>query len=243
MTRIAACDDDSAFVKKFCNLLRSMLERRGFEAEVQEYFKGDLLLSHHKMKHFNVVFLDIDMPQTGGFEIAKAIAEETPECCIIFVTNHNELVYDSFMFRPLNFITKDTADSMRTRLEKVIDQLIEHTKQNKIIVLESPDNGRLSVAIRDILYIESSNHHVLYTIKGESKPIKIRDKINELEQKFSEYHFVRIHKKYLVNLRHVFNINRTREVVRLKNGLELPMSRNYKEYVSEQLTKYLRRSE
>ena len=81
----------------------------------------------------------------------------------------------------------------------------------------------------------------MYHLNNSHKIIKAREKLTELENRLGYKSFVRIHKKYLVNLRYVFNIDLTGEAVILKDKNELPVSRNYKHNVDKELTAYLRR--
>ena len=242
MLRIALCDDDIDFVERFKALINTAFQNRELTYNLNDFIRCDLLLSRHSSHPFDLIFLDIDMPDIDGFDAAKEITQKSNNCYIVFVTGHTELVYDSFMFRPLNFIVKEQEPQMLSRLDIIISQLLEQMVQNEKIVLESKAQGRSSFFLREIMYIESSDHYVYYHIKGASEPIRSRDKLSEIEIKLAQKDFVRIHKKYIVNLRYVFNIDLTGEAVIMKDKNELPMSRNYKANVKDLLTDYLRKS-
>ena len=163
-------------------------------------------------------------------------------CFVIFVTSHQELVYDSFNFRPLNFICKDPdADVMKDRLHMVAGQLTDALKQEKTVVLENREQGRISVKLRDVTYIESNSHSIIYHFANNKDTIAVRDSIGEIEEAYRKFDFIRVHKKYIVNLKYVFNVSRSNETVIFKSGSELPMSRGYKNAVDDALTEYLRR--
>jgi DNA-binding LytR/AlgR family response regulator len=207
--------------------------------ETETYVSSTLLLRHHQMNPFDVVFLDIDMPEPDGFTVAKEISD-SHECFIIFVTNHSELVYDSFMFKPLNFIYKGTEEYMAARIREVVKQISEQIKQDKDIVINNRDEKRFSVPVKSIVYIESSKHYlVLNTI--DDKSIKTRGSISEAEEEYSQYDFVRIHRKYIANLKYVLNIDRSGKTVIFKQHFELPLGDIYKENVDARLTEYVRR--
>lgn len=213
MLRIAVCDDDVSFTRSFLTLLNHTFHKAHIECVLKDFIRCDLMLNRHQKDPFDVIFLDIDMPDVHGFTAAKELTEINERCNIVFVTSHTELVYDSFDFRPLNFIIKSDDNSMRNKLNKVVDQLSHQILQNETVVLENKDRGRISVYLRDIVYIESNNHNVLYFLANTGESISIRDRISDLESKYGDKHFVRIHKKYLVNLRYVFNIDLTKETV------------------------------
>ena len=114
-------------------------------------------------------------------------------------------------------------------------------RQNENIVLENKEQGRQSFCIKDILYVESDRHYIIYHISERKHTFRVRGSIGRLQEQLHEYGFVRAHKQYLVNFRHVFNINKTNDTIVLKQGFELPMSRNRKADINEKLTEYLKR--
>ena len=242
MIRIGVCDDDMFFAKQLGSMLSECFDKKAVGTDISVYNSGEALISHHKTRAFDVVFLDIDMPRPDGFETAKLITRLAPNCFIIFVTSHNELVYDSFMFRPLNFVMKGSRKYMSDRLVQVTDQLILQIRQNESIILENSDIGRKAVLLRDIVYIESCDHDISYHTVGADEPVVVRSPLSDAEAKLGEYDFVRIHKAFIVNLRHVFNIDLSNRKVRLRQGTELPLGRKYKDYVDKSLTEYLRRT-
>ena len=239
MLRIAICDDDKKFVKHFNSLITKVLNNKKTQADIVEYYTADLLVSHHNMNPYDVVFLDIEMNGLSGFDVAKEMSDN---CFVVFVTSHCELVYDSFMFRPLNFISKDSDEKMTVKLGKIFDQLTEILKQNQTAVFENKEKGRFSLVLRDIVYVESNNHCISIYLCNSNEPITVRYTMINFEKEYRDCNFIRIHKKYIVNLKHVFNISLSKETLKIKHGKELPMSRNYKNNVDFCFTEYLRRT-
>lgn len=70
--------------------------------------------------------------------------------------------------------------------------------------------------------------------------MKTYENISDAESKYEEFDLIKIHKKYIVNLKHIFNIDKSNSLIIFKQGFELPISRNYKSKVDERLTEYLR---
>jgi two-component SAPR family response regulator len=64
------------------------------------------LINYMDSTYFDVIFLDIDMPEITGFDAAKKVKEISPESKIIFVTSKHDLVYNSFEYQPFYFIRK-----------------------------------------------------------------------------------------------------------------------------------------
>ena len=117
--RIAVCDDNAVFLQFFKSMLANELESRSVKAEIETFTKAESFFYCHGKKPFAAIFLDLDMPEMTGFEVARQLGQNG-NCFVIFVTSHQELVYDSFNFRPLNFICKDPdADVMKDRIGSI----------------------------------------------------------------------------------------------------------------------------
>ena len=241
MIKIAICDDNNIFLKNFRKLVEDEFTARKAEFIIQTYTSGQLLANHHLKKMFDVIFLDIDMPNQSGFDVIRSFSDTQKECILVFVTSHSEFVFDSFLFRPLNFITKSNYELMRNRLHMVIDQIMQVLKQETVIVLEDKEMGRYSVVLRKIIYIESNRHNVIYHLDDLVTKLSVRNSLTALENEYKKYDFIRVHRKYIVNLKHVFNVDLTQELILLKQNIGIPLSRNYKQQVDQGLTDYLRR--
>ena len=240
MINIALCDDDSVFLNSMAKMVEAEFSKYTVEFSLEKYVSGKVLLNHHRYDPYNIIFLDIDMPQLNGFEVAEEFRKQSNQCYIIFVTSHSDLVYDSMDFQPFNFIPKDNYELFANKLQVVVKQLVSHVKQNRKIVLEDNQLGRIGVCLKDVLYIESNKHYVIYHINNMKNTVQVRANIGDLEKSYEKFDFVRVHKKYLVNLKHIFNLNMNNDVVIFKQGFELSMSRSMKAAANEKLVKYLR---
>ena len=113
-------------------------------------------------------------------------------------------------------------------------------RQNKNLPLKNKEQGEQWVSIKDILYIESDKHYVIYHIAYNKQTFRVRDSISRLQEQLFEYDFVIVHRQYLVNLRHISGINRTNDTIIFKQGFELPMSKKRKADVNEKLTDFFK---
>ncbi len=241
MIRIGICDDNAVLLNNLSKIVEDAFHSYTSDFEVFSYTSGSLLLNAHNQEAFDTIFLDIDMPKVTGFDVAKMLRDEFSNCFIIFVTSHSELVYESMDFQPFHFIRKNCSASLEESVGKIVKKLMKHMKQNEKVILEDDISGRCGVYIRDIVYIESDRHYVKYYIKERNMPIRMRIGINECEEKYQEYDFVRIHKRFLINIRYLSHFdNRLDEVFIGVKNKKLPMSKNYKKDVDEKYTLYLR---
>ena len=72
------------------------LHAHNLEATIDYYSSGDVLIEAAKEKHYNLALLDIDMTPLNGFDTAQSICSISSDTRIVFVTSHEELVFDTF---------------------------------------------------------------------------------------------------------------------------------------------------
>ena len=226
--RIYICDDDI----KITDSLASRIKSKKSDCEVSSYYKGRDLWEALQKKTCDVVFLDIDMPDLSGLEIAAKISELSYSPLLVFVTSHDELVYDSLKFHPFGFIRKNYIES---ELEDILCDCIKEMGSQHSFFYFHTTRGEVKLAIDEILYFESDGNYLkLFTTKEE---YRFRDTMTAIGKALTEKGFIRIHKGFLVNQMAVKVLGR--EEATLFNGVKIPIGRNYAEAVRKSLLRYM----
>ena len=170
---------------------------------------------------YDVVFLDIDMPEINGFVIAGDLKSINPNMTIIFVSNLENLVIDSIRYRPLAFIRKSR---MEQDLINNLD-LLQNSLQETDIVFYVEINGvSTAISLNDIIYFETVNHD-LYVQTMYNSYRKKRNRNNELNLKllYEQYKaegFILVSRNYLVNYRFIDVITRDNIILKNKNKIK-----------------------
>ena len=94
--KVALCDDDEKIASKIMEAFNNELHAHNLEATIDYYSSGDVLIEAAKEKHYNLALLDIDMTPLNGFDTAQSICSISSDTRIVFVTSHEELVFDTF---------------------------------------------------------------------------------------------------------------------------------------------------
>mgnify|MGYP004640050663 CR=1 FL=1 len=94
--KVALCDDDKIISSKIMAAFNNELHAHNLEATIDYYSSGDVLIEAAKEKHYNLALLDIDMTPLNGFDTAQSICSISSDTRIVFVTSHEELVFDTF---------------------------------------------------------------------------------------------------------------------------------------------------
>ena len=240
MIKIAVCDDNDKILNKIAKIIKIAFAKENVESEVSVYNTGRELLKEHSTRKFDVIFLDIDMPEVSGFDVAKQLRERFDRCQIVFVTSYSEFVFQSFDFQPFHFIQKNSRTIIGD-VEQVVHKLLRFLKQDKSLCLKDENERKVLVPIRDIVYIKSSGHYVYYSVQGNDKFYRSRHTIRECADILESFDFVQTHRQYLVNLRYLEYIDNSKNEVKMSNmSMRLVMSRNFKKNVQEKYLEYLR---
>ncbi len=177
-----------------------------------------------------LVFLDIQMPEMGGFEVLRALApEETP--AVIFVTAYDQYAIQAFEVNALDYLLKPFSDERFARAlarakaapRQSLAGLLEGGPRPMRFVVRSGGRARF-IDVADVDWIESAENYVCLHAGAESG--LLRETMNSLEARLQQ--FVRIHRTLLVNSSHI------REISALGSG-------EYEVLVGERLLKSSRR--
>lgn len=234
MLRIAICDDEKVFTEFLHRSSEKILSDESIEAAIDSFTEAKQLLTLHKHNPYDIIFLDIDMPQISGFDAAESIRKTSLSTFIVFVTSKRELVYSSFEYSPFYFICKSSPQTLSLDIDHVYRKLITVFKQNKLIILQDSVVGEERIAIKDIVYIQSDKHYLLYYIVGENIPIRERNQLKNRMNELVAFDFISPHKRYLVNMHHIKRFDTMVNTILVSNGNEIPISRTAKNTVFEQ---------
>ena len=229
--RIAVCDDEKRFTGEFRRITESIYNRLDYD--VYEFWTATDLIESFKLKAFDIVFLDIEMPGTDGLELSKQLRKLSSEVIIVFLTSHVEYAIKGYEVNALRYLLKPiTAEA----LKEIIDHVSSKIYDGKALWVRSEDR-EVKVKLDDIIYIEALNQYVLIRTSGEE--IRVRGMISDYEEKLVNEDFFRIHRSYIVPLGKIVKTGNA-EVV-LEGDVIIPLSRGKKKELNVKMLDYMRR--
>lgn len=227
MIKIAVCDDNKVFLELLCRIIETKFGENNLDCEIIKYVSGAAFMEHHKKDPFDIVFLDIVMPDMEGFRVAKEIRKKSEKTYIIFVTAVRDYVYDVFDFSPFDFVPKDIPQYLENKVEKVIKRLGEHLVAYKRICFDISFGEKKYIEPNEIVCVQSHANYVdYYIITGEK--LHLRGKIDDALGVLSPRIFVRIHNRTIVNMVHIIRPDYPNNEVIMDNGKTMGISRTYK---------------
>ena len=224
MIDIAICDDEKKILDDLSQRVNGILE----DVDVSCYSDGRSLISDIEKRSFDIIMLDIDMPEMNGLTVAENIPQMAVKPLIIFVTSHDELVYDSLMLHPFGFVRKTHMDD---ELKKILKDAEKEVNSSEKHFFFHTASGDVKLRLEDILYFESEGNYIK-VITAEEK-YRFRETMQTLEISLSTDGFVRIHKGFLLNPDCV-KMLKTDSVI-LCNDVQLPFGRSYLESARKKL--------
>ncbi len=226
--KIAVCDDETKILEDIKSIILNLYPGD----DVNLFSSGEKFLESDDNP--DVLLLDIDMPGMSGMDVASSLADEETDTLIVFVTAHDELVYDSFKYHPFAFVRKTY---LREELSGVLkDCRLKIDKKNKHYVFKSGFET-VSLPLDEILYFESFANYL--TVKTNTLEYKTRSTISGAQSELEKNDFLRIHKGFLVNLEHIKTVKS--DELLLDNDELLPIGKSYSEEARRVILKYMRR--
>lgn len=232
--RIAICDDEILLLPRLAATINNYFLKIGMITETATFSaSADLLDSLYNGTVYKIFFLDIDIPEQDGISLAERILEIHPDTLIIFVSAKEELILDTFRVRPLAFVRKSHFSG---DMEKAMSVALKHLEEPADTVIPFRDElgHDISLNLTRIIYIEAmGKYQKIISIDGEEM---LRCSINDLEAALLPYHFVRIHRSFLVNLKYVYRIDSAQ--ILLDSHQFLPLSRHRRKEIQQAFLKY-----
>lgn len=218
---ICICDDEPFIAGYYQRELRARFNDRHILPEIKVFTDPKKLLDAvRKGVNWDVFFLDIDMNGLNGIDLAREIRKKDAGTRIIFLSIHEELVYDTFQVNAYRFIPKSMFHS---RINECIDSIIADSEEKDpdfFVVSSGSDIFRYP--IRDIIYIHSTDKYLNIHLREGNEPF-VRCQIKTAADELEPFGFIQPHKSYLVNYRYIKRIEGSR--IYMDDGSEIPMSR------------------
>jgi two-component system, LytTR family, response regulator len=187
----------------------------------------------------DLVFLDVQMPECGGFDVLELLGADLPHT-IIFVTAYDKYALRAFEAGALDYLLKPFDDARFGRaLRRAKEKLAHHaplqTRSARRLAVRTPGQ-LLFLSAPDIDWIEAASYYACIHV-GDDTHI-IRRTLSELERDLGEESFIRIHRSIIVNLDRIHGLELQSsgeyEVV-LKSKVRLRLSRRFRKRLEERM--------
>lgn len=220
MLRIAICDDDQAFLSLTASVI-GQWKNKPLDLNIETFESGDALFLMHNEMPFDIIFLDMLMPEIDGLETARKIREFDKTVKIVFLTSSAEYAVDSYSVKADNYLLKPFEPA---KLFLCLDELVAEIKRSGTSILVKGLRTLHRIELQNIEYIEAQNKRVLFYL-CDGRTQEILEPLYTFEQKFNQMeYFFKCHRSYIVNIHHIESYSS--KEIKMRSGCRIPISRN-----------------
>nr|WP_315197094.1 LytTR family DNA-binding domain-containing protein [uncultured Flavobacterium sp.] len=182
----------------------------------------------------DLIFLDINMPNLTGMELARLLQEQPgPIPKIIFTTAYNHYAIEGYRVNAVDYLLKPFSYEEFLRATNKALQLFEETSNQQQSVVEDDEFIFLKVeyqwvrvSMKDILYIESLKDYVKVHLENTAKALMSLITLKALEEKLPSSKFMRMNRSFIVSLEKISAISKNSIFI---NKTEITVGEQYKE--------------
>lgn len=232
MINVLVADDELPAVEE----LAFLLGRDTRIGTIQRAMSGAQALELLAVHTVDAVFLDIHMPGLSGLELAAVIGQAANPPVVVFVTADDDRALEAFELAAVDYLLKPLRTERLTRTVDRIVELVAHPAPAEEVEMITVDQGGVSRIIRldEVKFVQAQGDYArLHTAEAS---YLIRIPLAELEQRWADSGFLRIHRSYLVCMHFVtaLKLSAAKPTVSVGKAV-LPVSRRHVPVLREHL--------
>ncbi|QMU31625.1 LytR/AlgR family response regulator transcription factor [Adhaeribacter radiodurans] len=244
MLTCIAVDDEPLALGLVC----AFIEQTPFLKLVGRYSSAIEALRGLHEQPVDVLFLDIQMPDLTGIELARVLDKGKPgkNPRVIFTTAFNQFALESYRVDALDYLVKPfnyeeflrTATKAKAYFDLIqvpVNPVAAPAPEEEYLFLKI-EYQLVRIAFKDILYIEGLKDYVKVHLLSEAKPVLSLTSLKALEEKLPPRRFMRIHRSFIVALEKIKAI--TRNTVQI-GETTIAVSDQYKENFNQFLNRWM----
>ena len=231
MIRIAIAEDEPRYAQQLQDYLQTFGQEYGHALDVRVFPDGAALLENYRCQ-YDLLLLDVEMPQLDGMTTAQRIRQRDPAVVILFITNMAQYAIRGYEVDALDYILKPVSYfSFSQRLNRAISRIKPHSKHFLVL---SCKGGTVKLDTNTLYYVESQGHNLIFHSTNGTHTVS--GTLLDIEEKLSGLPFFRCNKGSLVSLQHVDGVQ---DGCALVHGEHVLISRARKNEFMEALADYL----
>lgn len=236
MYRIAICDDEPDSLQNIYELVEKFFGRVERQSVIEKYSNGVQLKNGiANGKFYDIILLDIEMPDISGMELAAFIRKKYSEVILIFITAHEQYAIKSFELMIFRYIPKSMIENM---IDKALAAAIQKLdiQEGEMYIVEKA-NEIYSIAQNDIMYIYRDGKNAV--ICSKSVVLRTRKPLKDVFETLNQMSFIFVERGYIVNIAQIQAIEK--DIVILKNQERIPISSSRIQEIKKRVVEYWKR--
>ncbi|WP_405566396.1 LytR/AlgR family response regulator transcription factor [Polaribacter sp. Asnod6-C07] len=212
-------------------LLEDFISKIDFLELVASCSSGIEAMSALQKEQVDLIFTDIEMPDFSGIDFIKTLE---PKPMFIFTTAYSHYAVEGFNLNAIDYLVKPipfhrflkaATRANNLLLSKNKPAPIEAQKEACDFIFVKSEYENIKINLSEIKYIESLKDYIkIYTNK--EKPILTLSSLKSFEERLGKTNFLRVHKSFIVGLKHIYSVQRNRIII---DDKWIPIGLNYRE--------------
>jgi two-component system, LytTR family, response regulator LytT len=226
-----AIDDEPLAVKK----ISAYIQKTPFlelVAECRSAFEAMEIINNRTIQ---LIFIDINMPDLSGLEFVKSLTDKP---YIVFTTAYSEYAVEGFQVDAADYLLKPITYSSFLKAANKVKNLIDLTgnsqkesvKTTASHLFVKSEYKLIRIELDDIRYIEGQHEYIKIHLTN-SKPVMTQLSMKAIEEQLPSDQFMRVHRSFIVNLKKITVVERSRIV--FDGKAYIPVSEQFKEKFQE----------
>lgn len=192
---------------------------------------GQEALELARAGRYDAIFLDVRMPDLDGVALARVLKALAAPPALVFVSAYESAAVEAFELRALDYLVKPVSRTRvveaLARVRSVVEERAQGADDAEMLPVDNLRGGGTRLIRRDsIHHLEARGDYV--RVVADDGRFLLRASLSELERRWHDHGFVRVHRGYVVNLRRAVEVrpllNGTAILV-LEDGAEIPVAR------------------
>ncbi len=225
--KIAVCDDETKVTELLNVIISDHLMKKDIIFHIDTFNSGHELLK--KFVHYDLIFLDIEMMDSNGLDVASDIKKYSEDTKIVFVTNYNNYWSNAFCVHAFDYVVKPISKSSITRV--IDDFLLSANNEKDNFIICKSSTGMRFINQKDVYYliVEARNKICVYTTYGK---IIINSNLQDIYSKINKELFFKTRRDCIINLKYV-DVLKSNGIIQMTNGDIVPLAqRKKKEFIN-----------
>lgn len=230
------------------DLVAKFIEQTSFLSLQSKFDNAIQALGFVNQNEVDLIFLDIQMPDLSGMELARILdgKTNTKKPKIIFTTAYNQFAVEGYKVDALDYLLKPFSYEEFLKAATKAYQFFENQKKNTVIKVETDkpadyiflkvEYQLVKVMLKDITHIEAYKDYVKVHLKDKPNPLLSLTSMKSMEDLLPSDTFMRVHRSFIINLDHIDSVSRN--VIHIGNA-QIVVSENYKDDFMGFLNKWI----
>ena len=241
MIRAIIIDDEKNSREALRTLLKENCPEVEISAEADGYTSAINLINE---AHPDLIFLDIQMPDGNGFRVLEDTQHINKE--VIFITAYDNFAIKAFKYSALDYLLKPIDiyelqnavakvknvkySDVNSSIELLLENFRKKDKPDKLVL--STFEGINVVNIQDIIFCQSDDYYTRFFFVDKDSFL-VSKTLKEYEQILRDHDFIRPHKSYLINIKHIKSYIKAESYIVMNGNTKIPVSRRKRDMVLE----------